>query len=216
MRDKERYEYRKHNHLCATCGKNLPDEYTYITCDECREYNRLLYSMRKKNNVCAKCGKEDAYTMNGRARCAECAEKQREGSQRYRETSYGSQKNKERWKQIYKRRKEDGNCISCGRKLPRYEKHARCAICRTFLKRYRADTISHTEAHNFGLCAWCIKRPATHGRLCDSCFPKSISNLEKARAAIDLENHIWRAQEAQRIREVRKRYGWEEKRAGQE
>lgn len=69
MRDKERYEYRKHNHLCATCGKNLPDEYTYITCDECREYNRLLYSMRKKNNVCAKCGKEDAYTMNGRAVC---------------------------------------------------------------------------------------------------------------------------------------------------
>ena len=189
-KDKERYEYRKHKHLCATCGKNLPDEYTYVTCNGCREYGRLLYSMRKKSSVCAKCGKEDAYTMNGRARCAECAEKLREQLRRYRETTYGLRKNEERGKQIYNRRKEEGKCISCGRKLPRYESHARCAICRTFLKRYRADTISHAEAHNFGLCAWCIKRPATHGRLCDSCYPKSLANLEKARAAIDIENHI--------------------------
>lgn len=42
-----------------------------------RGYMREYRQWRKAHKCCADCGKQDAYTLNGRYRCFECAEKRR-------------------------------------------------------------------------------------------------------------------------------------------
>lgn len=44
---------------------------------------KQFYQMRKHAGICVDCGQEDAYTMAGRARCAECAERCRANQERY-------------------------------------------------------------------------------------------------------------------------------------
>lgn len=42
------------------------------------EDNKSLRVLRKRLHLCRDCGKQDAYTMNGRPRCAECVERDTE------------------------------------------------------------------------------------------------------------------------------------------
>lgn len=42
-----------------------------------REYMRETRAFYHSHGRCAECGKADAYTIGGRYRCAECAEKRR-------------------------------------------------------------------------------------------------------------------------------------------
>lgn len=42
------------------------------------ENNKSLRALRKRLHLCRDCGKQDAYTMNGRSRCADCVERDTE------------------------------------------------------------------------------------------------------------------------------------------
>ena len=84
MNAEKQREWRKESGLCTQCGERLPEGCSFTTCDGCRAFRMLNYKARKKNNECVSCGKEDAFTMNGRALCADCAAKmaEREKAQR--------------------------------------------------------------------------------------------------------------------------------------
>ena len=45
---------------------------------EVLQYNRETKALRRKLHLCVVCGTKDAYTMNGRSRCAECVRKDTE------------------------------------------------------------------------------------------------------------------------------------------
>lgn len=52
-----------------------------------RDYMKDLRRWRRENGLCVICGAKDAYTMAGRASCAECAEKKREYDEAKRRTN---------------------------------------------------------------------------------------------------------------------------------
>ena len=69
------------------------------------EYNHTIYQARKNSHLCIQCGKQDAFTLNGRARCAECTAAERErDKKRYQKSG------KERNRKAYQDRLEKGVC----------------------------------------------------------------------------------------------------------
>ncbi len=72
------YEKRKKKGLCVTCGKELPDEWEYTQCTECKERqriaNRKLYYGRKKEEKCTICGEDISDFERSEVYCEECLE----------------------------------------------------------------------------------------------------------------------------------------------
>jgi hypothetical protein len=143
------------------------------------------YEYRRIQQRCIRCGKKDAYTMNGRAYCAECAEKRRENQKIY----YNRHKREYIAKNKAKvdARREAGICVRCGKK-PAAPGHVTCARClRKLLDNDRASRrkqgiISREEARDRGICTRCMKEPVVEGHgLCRSCLDwwLSVRNSEK-------------------------------------
>lgn len=132
-------------------------------------YKRLLYDERKHNGVCVSCGAVDAFTLNGRAECAECCEKRRK------RRNY--QKKADQQREIYKARKAAGICVSCKKKaIPgmvyceqhriRHNQKAR------ELKAYNRVETNWPRGDN-GYCYVCNKRPTMDNlKVCDTCYKK--------------------------------------------
>lgn len=132
-------------------------------------YKRLLYDERKHNGVCVSCGAVDAFTLNGRAECAECCEKRRK------RRNY--QKKADQQREIYKARKAAGICVSCKKKaIPgmvyceqhriRHNQKAR------ELKAYNRGETNWPRGDN-GYCYVCNKRPTMDNlKVCDTCYKK--------------------------------------------
>ena len=132
-------------------------------------YKRLLYDERKHNRVCVSCGAVDAFTLNGRAECAECCEKRRK------RRNY--QKEADQQREIYKARKAAGICVSCKKKaIPgmvyceqhriRHNQKAR------ELKAYNRGETNWPRGDN-GYCYVCNKRPTMDNlKVCDTCYKK--------------------------------------------
>lgn len=129
--------------------------------------------LRKLRKKCTKCGKTDAYTLNGRSFCDECAEKERI---RGRE-SYPKQKERHsaRQRTVYQQRKTEGLCTRCGTK-PAAEGRLMCDICAARQKKQqikdarRKGVISRDEARIVGICVRCMKNTAAPGSaLCTAC-----------------------------------------------
>ena len=132
-------------------------------------YKRLLYDERKHNRVCVSCGAVDAFTLNGRAECAECCEKRRK------RRNY--QKKADQQREIYKARKAAGICVSCKKKaIPgmvyceqhriRHNQKAR------ELKAYNRGETNWPRGDN-GYCYVCNKRPTMDNlKVCDTCYKK--------------------------------------------
>lgn len=110
---KQRREFYKSNGICPICGINIIFKHE-SACPECkakqqtraesnREYFRsrikAIREERVKNGLCAMCGKP---TVNGKYRCPECEEKQRQYAKK-RPKKYV----KENWS-------TDGKCAICG------------------------------------------------------------------------------------------------------
>lgn len=110
---RQRYEFYKSNGICPICGVNIIFEHENI-CPECRAkrqtrsennreyyraYNKRVRSERVKNGLCAMCGKP---TVDGKYRCPECEEKQRQYAKK-RPKKYV----KENWS-------ADRRCVICG------------------------------------------------------------------------------------------------------
>lgn len=203
MTDKERYEFRKANCLCVQCGK--PAMVGYVKCDKCTEKARILsakynrteeskkrkaenhrkyikdhYAKMKTLGLC-KCGKKLAI---GFSSCPECLEKkrvQKEKSRAKNREKYNAQM-KAYHKNLYVRRKEQGLCPVCGKKLPEGYKYINCVEC--LAKKKKRETkpkIKRSEWIGYGLCYHCGKKPAMDGyKVCKECYDRDIELLKKA------------------------------------
>jgi len=158
------------------------------------EYDRESYIFWKSLQRCVRCHKQDAYTLAGRARCAECVEINRAEKAAFRE------KNHERLlggnKDWYYRMKAEHRCVLCARPLDD-DRHTTCAGCRAKRRRKHAEKRGGQGANyprgDNGICWLCNKRPAVRdGGQCEICAAISKKNLEKANAVRDKENHPWR------------------------
>lgn len=217
---KRNYWFRRENRLCTKCGCEMPDGDSRSLCAFCRGKNKQRKEQRKISGACALCGKEDAYTIGGRSLCAECAERNNKWhKKRRREGAPWAEKELAQKQEKYSARKREHLCVMCGKPLSDNYTFFRCRICRQYMRRANQRNapaaISRSEAHNYNLCVWCIKRPAVHGRLCEICYPKSLKNIAKAQEAAHCNNaeHPWQAAETARVQEVRRRLGFENKRA---
>lgn len=225
IKRKAERDFRREQHLCTVCGEPLPEGYKFMRCEGCRMYERAAYKMHKDKGVCVKCGKEDAYTMVGRALCAECDEIRSVKGKINREKDVESYRthDKIRAKKRYHDLKTAHRCIVCGKALPSWWNHVRCPEHHRHVRdwsrndRRSRGIISHTEALEQGKCFLCMKKPAANGKkMCEECYKKSCERLAIARASIDNTKHIWCGMECVRIAEIKIKYGNKKKQSDQE
>lgn len=86
------------------------------------EYRRWLHS----KGLCCDCKQRDAFTMNGRWRCAECGEKYNQWQSERRKAGAQAKENASARAQ-YAERKETGLCVQCGK--PAVSGKVRCPRC---------------------------------------------------------------------------------------
>ena len=75
---KRRREERRANHQCTTCGKPLPKNYTYSTCQHCRALSRA-----KKERARIWDGRLDRETMRDLGLCVRCGAPRMDGETAY-------------------------------------------------------------------------------------------------------------------------------------
>lgn len=141
---------------------------------------RGFYSMRKKAHVCVKCGKEDAYTMNGRANCAECADKIRNWFREYRKDQSERERRVTYRREQRKRMEEEGKCIRCGKKnTGTYKTCPRCLAKKRNYNRKKNQEKAATKGVT--LCWQCNKEKMLPGyKLCSKCYDMKMKALEVA------------------------------------
>lgn len=156
-----------------------------------RERRAYLRSQER----CAECGGRDAYTINGRYRCAECNTKHNERQKRDRERRTQEQRKRElaRKAAFVRKRIEAGLCKRCGKKVDRDGVFcSRCCVRVNAWHReyYRAHHEGPMKGDD-GFCYICLK-PAMQGRkVCEIHYEKLKAAAEKARR--QNKNHPWRA-----------------------
>lgn len=139
------------------------------------------YGMRKKCHYCVTCGRQDAYTLNGRARCFECQNKQ---NKLHRSHPEYEEKRKVRKQAKYYERKAAGLCVVCEK--PAEKGKTRCLkhLCKDRAN-HKHKELNRVIASEIGICVTCLKEPALYGhKLCESCYQKSVANIAKARTCV--------------------------------
>lgn len=145
------------------------------------------YHLRKKYNYCVQCGKQDAYTLNGRARCFECQTKQNQYRQSHPEYN---ENHKELNKKRYLERKEKGLCTRCGNEAEKGKtKCKKCLLKDRINHKNNSNSIGRTLANDLGLCVNCLKEPQLKGhKLCENCYERALKSIEYARGFVS-EKH---------------------------
>lgn len=135
---------------------------------------------RKKAHVCTQCGKEDAYTMMGRSRCADCAEVARKSCEKARQDPVKYRKILDCNLNKKYRRKEAGLCPRCGK--PTNNGRVHCEEClKKERMRYKRNK-EYVERGEYGKCYICNKREAIPGkRLCEECYERNLKQFESVR-----------------------------------
>lgn len=153
------------------------------------------YRFWRKLSRCVRCHAKDAFTMNGRCMCAECAEKRNACNRAYRQAhpefreaqALYNKKRRERLKAsgmryvCGKRKAAAGKtlCVYCAGKNNRFRREA-------YAERHADDTKRGTD----GMCYRCRKEPPAPGRkLCAECYRKVVENGRKT----NRNAHLWRA-----------------------
>jgi len=205
MRDEKR---------CTRCGKQ--DENTLAgryRCRECtvkaRQYEHRTDAQKqaqnantrawrgdlKRHHLCVWCKQEDAYTMTGRALCAECAQKQAARLRKWRADNIETAHKQDAEKRAV--RVEEGYCIKCGKRkaAPGHKQCKACtakAIARERNRRIE-NGVNYPRGGN-GFCFLCNKVPAIEGKhLCKDCYDRAIDRASKAREAAQAKKaaHVW-------------------------
>lgn len=131
-----------------------------------RDRQRARYAYLKAVNRCVRCLKQDAYTLNGRAYCAECEELNNVHWKKYRARNR-NQVN-EHANERYQRRKDSGLCPRCGRPKDHGGNSPYCKPC--MAKR------RNTDRKNYGSpylrCKWCDNMPEPGKAYCRECLDK--------------------------------------------
>lgn len=148
---------------------------------------------KHRRHRCIRCGEIDAFTLAGRYQCAACLEKAAEYYEQNRDRIRVQRKEREAWC------KDNRICPQCGK--PNESSFASCAACRAkkkFYQKKRREAMKGQSEVNWprgdnGICYICNKRPEAGGKkVCEICYEKVMTSLEKANAACDNSNHIWR------------------------
>lgn len=165
------------------------------------------YEYLKSQHRCVRCRTQDAYTLSGRAFCAECAEK-RSVRQRlkYREDSGASEKQRQR--KIRIEREQNGMCTRCG-KRPSISGRKMCAKCTAYSRRHDEERRVRDGAPSLqqrlerpadGKC-WCCGKPTKPGlnqnfmpyRVCERCYQNAAEAAAKGRESIrkTYDTRVW-------------------------
>lgn len=158
-----------------------------------RQYNREEYDFRKSRGLCAECGTRDAYTISGRALCAECCEKRKNRKISEAERQHRKDYLRNRIEVFAAQRKCDG----CGAQLKENDTHKRCPTCRAYFRKKSAeyrDKKGVLRRELFGDMEVCMRcgKPRTPGlktkrgepsKLCAACYEDAVSALRKGREA---------------------------------
>ena len=154
------------------------------------EYRRWLHS----KGLCCDCKQRDAYTMNGRWRCAECGEKFTARQLELRDTGRRDKENESARKRTAAR-KEAGLCVQCGK--PAKNGKCRCERClkRNCEGKKESFRRQHPETNlprgDNSLCWQCNKIPALDGqRLCQSC--RDLCAAQALKLPRDRSGHFWK------------------------
>lgn len=151
------------------------------------------YHFWRKLSRCVRCHTKDAFTMNGRCMCAECADKENAYCREYwRKHPELSEKRRLRRKERRERLKANGLCVTCAKREAVPGK-ADCSVCAA--KKNRRNQKSYAKRHSEtperganGMCTTCRKSPALEGyKLCDECYRKIV---ERSRS-INHDAHPW-------------------------
>lgn len=153
--------------------KNIEDKRVYH-----REYMKERRQWFKDHHRCTECGKQDAYTLNGRARCYECNEKHNKSN-----AENMTEERKSHIKQYREQKRADGFCIRCGKRKATSNK-VHCSVClaqnRIRCEKQREADIPRSERHGYDLCYRCgnpldgqLKTDGEKSRLCSECYSKA-------------------------------------------
>ena len=149
------------------------------------EGNKLLYEFYKRHKICVRCGQESA--VKGKTRCITCLEKDAESQRKTRAQKTEEQleiqreKNRIYAKERYKKLKEQGLCVNCGKpQTSTSEVYCiDCAIKNQRRNNKRKSGISRSERKAFGKCYVCNEPVGKCGTMCDKCYDMVCANLPK-------------------------------------
>lgn len=170
--------------------KNTPEqnEMKRLERNACeREWRAML----KAAHICRGCNQTDAYTLNGRTYCAECAAKNAAAKQRWRERHPNIEA--ERQLERRTRLKNEGKCPYCGKQVSD-KRFNLCTECRVKQRNYKASvrTTNYPRGEN-GICWQCNKKPVKEGfNLCPECYEKKVENCKILNANRNNRDHVWR------------------------
>ena len=161
------------------------------------ESQRRIAQYYKSLKRCVRCHKQDAYTLNGRSYCFECAEQ----SRRYSKEKYQKVKEKQvDWKKkLREERLSKGLCYICGRPQDKAGRKC-CELCAAkdrirYQSHRKPGTLSHQEALdrvNDSLCYRCgnpIKQGLTADlkpyKVCERCWQDNVKAAQKGKEAME-------------------------------
>ena len=169
---------------------NIEDKRAYH-----REYMRETRKWRMERGCCAECGAQDAFTLVGKYRCAECDEKHN-GYKRDRAAD------NEKLKRRREYRRENRLCTQCGKALSAKYQYLMCDSCRARdrekqeARRREKGILSRFLYRELGLCMKC-GAPRMDGlkawggdeiQLCERCYD-NVLKAGKAGRDRALEKH---------------------------
>lgn len=151
------------------------EEYRKKKKDESRRKSR---EKNIKEGRCRDCGKEDAFTIIGRTRCADCVEKERLAKKRDRQDEIKREFMRLQQKTVREKRIERGECPRCGRKYS--GPHKTCDYCRANGRNRKRDMNREKAAtRGWSLCYQCNKKEPLEGyKLCSECYEKKVKICE--------------------------------------
>lgn len=163
-----------------------------------REYMKDMRHWRKDHHCCVDCGEQDAYTLSGRSRCYDCAEKKNIRDCDSKKKELRRDKEADYQKKRHDYRIENHLCTICGTKLPPSNyPYVTCQTCRAKSRskqeqrRRDSGIIPREEYSIYGLCAMCglpasdklTKWSGEKRRVCDSCYEHVVNMGKKGREA---------------------------------
>lgn len=191
-----------------------------------RRENRAFFHGLER---CSECGTKDAYTLNGRWFCSECAQKHNNYDRIYYERN--AEDIADRRKTLRSYRREHHLCTTCGKALADAYPYKICEVCRAADRRKRdrlrreRGVIPRSQWRELGLCMRC-GAPRMQGwlawehkeiELCEKCYQDSVDGLAKGRAIyVEERGTTYGNFEYEYVNMIRHGDGNKENRLGQE
>ena len=139
-----------------------------------------------EQGLCTVCKERDAFTMNGRWRCAECTEKFNAYRREYDARTRGEKAERER---LYREEhKKNGLCVQCSR--PAEDGYLMCSYHRAKNRNRKQAEYREKHPKRTGVCR-CGKPFADGKRMCSDCCEKATNALRGTWVAKGSE-HFWR------------------------